>query len=113
MQRGASIDAHGLRSLLEFLVAGLAIPLVIVVFGPSVKAPSGPLLLFILTATACLAVMLLAGPFSTVLTLLLVPPLIFSFLVLSEQLNLSAVLEVVALGAVDLAVLIADRKSVV
>ena len=106
MQRGAAIDAHGLRSFLKFLVAGLIVLFVIVVFRPSVTAPGGPLLLFILAATACLAVTLFAGPLSTILTLLLVPPLIFSPLLLSEEINLSAVLEIMAFGAMDLVVLL-------
>src|SRR3954464_8146258 len=67
-------------------------------------APGGPLLLFILAATARLAITLLAGTLSTVLALLLVPPLILSPLLHSEELNLSAVLESMAFGAMDLAV---------
>ena len=69
-------------------------------------APGGPLLLFIFAATARLAVTLLAGPLSTVLAFLLVPPLIFSPLLLSKELNLSAVLEIMAFGTMDLAVLL-------
>ena len=40
------------------------------------------------------------------MALLLVPPLILGFLLLSEQLNLPTVLEVMALGAVNLAILL-------
>ena len=69
-------------------------------------APSGPLLLVILDAATSLAAMLLAGSLGTILALLLVPPLIFGFLLLCELLDLSAVLEVMALGAMDLAVLL-------
>ena len=54
-----------------------------------------------------MAATLLAGSLSTVLTFLLVPPFILGLLLFSKQLDLSAVLEVVALGAVDLAVLLA------
>ena len=106
MQRGATIDAHGLRSLLKFLLAGLVILVMTFVFRLLVAAPSGPLLLAVLAAVTPLAAMLLAGPFGTLLTLLLVLPLILGFLLLSEQLYLPAVLEDMALGAVDLAILL-------
>ena len=106
MQQGATIDAHGLCSLLELLLAGLVILVTIIIFLLLVAAPCGPLLMVILAAAASLAAMLLAGSFGTVHSLLLVPPLIFSFLLLSEQLNLSPVLEVVTFGAVDLAILL-------
>ena len=106
MQRGAAVDAHGLCSFLKLLVAGLVVLFVIVVFWLSVTAPGGPLLLFIFAATARLAVMLLVGPLSTVPAFLLVPPLIFSPLLLSKELNLSAVLEIMAFGVMDLAVLL-------
>ena len=78
----------------------------IIVFWLFVTAQGGPLLLFIFAATACLAATLLVGPLSTVLAFLLVPPLIFSPLLLSKELNLSAVLEIMAFGAMDLAVLL-------
>ena len=104
MQRGATVDAHGLCSFLKLLVAGFVVLFVIVVFWLSVTAPGGPLLLLILAATARLAVTLLAGPLSTIWALILVPPLILSPLLFSEELDLSAVLESMALGAMDLAV---------
>ena len=120
MQRGATIDAHGLRSLLKLLLAGLAVLVMIIVFLLPVTAPGGSLLLVILATAASLAATLPAGSFGTILTLLLVPPLILGFLLLSKQLDLSAVLEVMALGAVDLAVLlvgaillVGDRHSLV
>ena len=106
MQRGATIDAHGLCSLLELLLAGLVVLVMIIVFLLLVTAPGGPLLLVVLFAAASLAATLLAGSLGTVLALLLVPPLILSLLLLSKQLDLPAVLEVVALGVVDLAVLL-------
>ena len=106
MQRGATINARGLRSLLELLLAGLVVLVMIIVFLLLVAAPSRPLLLVILAAATSLAATLLARSFGTILTLLLVPPLILGLLLLSKQHDLSAVLEVVALGAVDLAVLL-------
>ena len=108
MQRGAAIDVHGLCSFLKFLVTRLIVFFAIIIFWIFVTAPGGPLLLFIYAATARLAVTLLAGPLSTVLAFLLLPPLIFSPLLLSKELNLSAVLEIMAFGAMDLAVLL-DR----
>ena len=102
MYRGATVDAHGLCSFLKLLVAGFVVLFVIVVFWLFVTAPGGPLPLFIFAATARLAVKLLAGPLSTILTLLLVSPFIFSLLLFCKHLNLSAILEVMALGAVDL-----------
>ena len=64
-------------------------------------------MLVVLSGAASLAATLLAGSLSTVLVLLLVPPFVLSLLLLSKQLDLSEVLEVVALGVVDLAVLLA------
>ena len=106
VQRGATIDAHGLRSLLELMLVGLVVLVMTIVSLLLVAAPSRPVLLVILAAVTPLAAALLTGSLGTILTLLLVLPLILSFLLLSKQLNLSAVLEVVALGAVDLAVLL-------
>ena len=113
MQRGTTIDAHGLRSLLELLLIGLIVLVAIIVFLFLVTAPGGPLLLVVLAGAASLAATLLAGSLGTVLTLLLVPPFILGLLLFSKQLDLSAVLEVVALGAVDLAVLLAGAPWLV
>ena len=113
MQRGATIDAHGLRSLLKLLLAGLAVLVIIIVFLLLVTAPGGPLLLVILVVAASLAPTLLVGSFGTILTLLLVPPFIFSLLLFCKQLDLSAVLEVMALGAVDLAILLVGASWLV
>ena len=45
MQQGATIDAHGLRSLLELMLTGLVVLVMIIVFSLLVTAPGGPLLL--------------------------------------------------------------------
>ena len=113
MQRGATIDAHGLCSFLELMLAGLVVLVMIIIFLLLVMAPSGPLLLIIFAVATSLASTLLAGPLNTILALLLVPPFIFSFLLFCKQLDLSAVLEVMALGAVDLAVLLAGASWLV
>ena len=106
VQRGATIDAHGLGGFLKLMVAGLVILVMIIVFLLLVAAPGGPLLLIILAAAASLAATLLAGSLDAIWAFLLVPPFILGFLLLSEQLNLPVVLEVVAIGAVDLAILL-------
>ena len=113
MQQGATIDAHGFYGFLDLVVAGLIVLVVIIVCLLPVAAPSGPLLLVILAATTSLAATLLAGSLGTILTLLLVPRLILSFLLLGKQLDLSAVLEVVALGAVDLVVVLVGASWLV
>ena len=66
------------------MVAGLVVLVMIVVFLLLVAAPGGPLLLVILAAAASLDAMLLAESFGTVLTLLLILPLILRFLSLSK-----------------------------
>ena len=63
-------------------------------------------MLLIFAAEASSATMLLAGPLSTILALLLVSPFILSFLPFHKLLNLLAVLEVMALGEMDLAILL-------
>ena len=89
VQRGATVDAHGLRSFLELVVAGLVILVMIIIFLLFVAASYGPLLLVILAAAASLAATLLVGSFGTFLAFLLVPPLILGFLLLGEQFYLS------------------------
>ena len=59
-----------------------------------------------LAAASSLAGTFLAGSSSTFLGFLLVAPLVFSLLLLNKLLDLLAALEVMALGAVDLAVLL-------
>ena len=113
MQQGATVNAHSLYSLLELVLAGLVVLVMIIILLFLVAALSGPLLLVIFAAATPLAAMLLAGLLSTILTLLLVSPFIFSFLLFSKQLNPSAVLEVMALGVVDLEVLLVGASWLV
>ena len=110
MQRGATVDAHGLCSLLELMLAGLVM---IIVFLFLVAAPSGPLLLVILAAATSLAATLLAGSLGTILTFLLITPIILCPLCLDKLLNLITFMEVMAFGAVDLAVLLAGASWLV
>src|SRR4051812_17955364 len=71
-------------------------------------APSRLLLLLLLVAAASSATMLPAGPLSTILALFLVSPFIFSLLPFYKLLNLPAILEVMALGAMDLAIFLVE-----
>ena len=59
-----------------------------------------------LAAASSSAGTFLAGSTSSFLGLLLVAPLVFSFLLLNKLLDFLAALEIVALGAVDLAILL-------
>ena len=113
MQRGPTIDVHGLYSFLELMLAGLVAFIMIIVFLLLVAAPGGPLLLIVLAAAAPLAATFLAGSFGTFLAFLLVPPFVLGFLLLSEHLYLPAVLEIVAFGAMDLAVLLVGASWLV
>ena len=64
------------------------------------------MLLLGLAAASSSAGTFLAGSPSTFLGLLLVAPLVFSFLLLNKLLDFLTVLEIMALGAVDFAVLL-------
>ena len=124
MQRSTTVNAQDLCGFLKFLLVGLVIIhvfVIVVIFilvttaGRSVSLP-----LLGLAAASSSTGTFLAGSSSTFLGLLLVAPLVFSFLQLNELLNLLATLEIVALGAVDLAVLlvgavllVSDRHSLV
>ena len=108
MQRGAPVNTHSLCGFLKLMLAGFIIVLIVVI-SPLflISAPSGPILLLLGLATAASsATTLLAGPLSTVLGSLLISPFVFNFLFLDKLLNLPAVLKVMALGAMDLAILL-------
>src|SRR3954467_2031172 len=122
MQRSTAVNAQDLYGFLEFLLAGLDIIhvfVVVVIFilvaatGRSVSLP-----LLGLAAASSPAGALPAGSSSTSLGFLLVASLVFGLLQLDKLLDLLAALEVMALGAVDLAVLfvgavllVGDRHS--
>src|SRR4051812_9906122 len=122
MQRSTAVNAHDLCGFLKLLLTGLDIIhvfVVVVVFvlvaaaGRSVCLP-----LLVLAAASSLAGALCAGSSATSLGFLLVAPLVLGLLQLDEPLDLLAALEVVALGAVDLALLsvgavplVCDRHS--
>ena len=124
MQRSTAVNAHDLCGFLELLLISLVIIhifIVVVIFilvaaaGRSISLP-----LLGLAATSSSVGAFLAGSSSTFLGLLLVASLVFSLLLLDKLLDLLAALEVVALGAVDLAVLVVgavllvgDRHSLV
>ena len=110
MQRSTTVNAQDLCGLLELLLISLLIIhvfIVVVVFilvaaaGRSVSLP-----LLGLAAAPSPAGTFLAGFSSASLGPLLVASLVFSFLLLDKLLDLLAALEVMALGAVDLAMLL-------
>lgn len=122
MERSTAVNAQDLRGFLELLLIGLIIIhifIVVVIFvlvaaaGRSISLP-----LLGLAAASPSAGTLLAGSSSTFLGFLLVAPLVFSLLLFHKLLDLLAALEVMALGAVDLAallvgavLLVGDRHS--
>ena len=110
MQRSTTVNAQDLCGFLELLLIGLVIIhifIVVVIFilvaamGRSVSLP-----LLGLAAASSSAGAFLAGSSSTFLGLLLVASHVFILLLLDKLLDLLAALEVMALGAVDLAVLL-------
>src|SRR3954465_801856 len=122
MQRSTAVYAQDLRGFLKLLLTGLDIIHVFVFFvvfvlvaatGRSVCLP-----LLVLVAASSLARALRAGSSATSPGLLLIASLVLGLLQLDEPLDLLAALEVMALGAVDLAVLfvgavplVGDRHS--
>jgi hypothetical protein len=93
------------------MLTGLIFALVIILFiiFLLVMASSRLLLLLLgLAAAASSATMFLAGRTCTLPSLLLVSLLIFCFLLLDKLFDLSAFLDIMALGVVDLAVLLAE-----
>ncbi len=110
MQRSTAVNAQNLCGFLKLLLVGLIfIHLFIIVFifvlvaaaGRSVSLP-----LLGLAAASSSAGTFLAGSTSSFLGLLLVASLVLSFLLLNKLLDFLTVLEIMALGAVDLAILL-------
>ena len=117
MQRSTAINAQDLCGFLELLLIGLIfihIFIVVVIFilvaaaGRSVSLP-----LLGLAAASSPDGALLAGFSSASLGPLLVASLVFSLLLLDKLLDLLAALEVMALGAVDLTILLAGAVLLV
>ena len=110
MQRSTTVNAQDLCGFLELLLISLLIIhvfIIVVIFilvAAARRSVSLPLLG--LAATSSSAGTFLAGSPSTFLGLLLVAPLVFSFLLLNKLLDFFAALEIMALGAVDLAILL-------
>ena len=110
MQRSTTVNAQDLRGFLELLLISLLIIhvfIVVVIFilvAAARRSVSLPLLG--LAAASSSAGTFLAGSPSTFLGLLLVAPLVFSFLLLNKLLDFLAALKIMALGAVDLAILL-------
>ena len=117
MQRGATVNAQDLCGFLKFLLVGLVIIhvfVVVVIFilaaatGRSVSLP-----LLGLAAASSSAGTCLARSTSSFLGLLLVAPLVLSFLLLNKLFDFLAVLEIVTLGAVNLTILLAGAVLLV
>ena len=124
MQRSTTVNTQDLCGFLELLLISLLIIhvfIVVVIFilvaaaGRSVSLP-----LLGLAAASSSAGTFLAGSPSTFLGLLLVTLLVFSFLLLNKLLDFLAALEIMALGAMNLAILlvgavllVGDRHSLV
>jgi hypothetical protein len=108
LQRCTSVNTHNLRGFLKLTLTGLVvISIKIIIIFILVTATSGPVFLLLgLAAVASPAAAFLAGPFSTVLGSLLISFLILSILLLDKLFDSSVVLEVMALGAMDLAILL-------
>ena len=112
VQRSTTVNAQDLRGFLELLLISLLVIhvfIVVVIFilvAAAGRSVSLPLLGLAAASSPAVEWPLLAGPTITSLGLLLVASLVLSFLLFDEVLDPLAVLEVVALGAVDLAVLL-------
>src|SRR3954469_570723 len=117
MQRGTAVNTQNLCSFLKLLltVLGLIHVFVVVIVFVFVAASrrSICLPLLVLAAALPLAGTLCAGSPAACLGSLLVAPLVLGLLQLDEPLDLLATLEVVALGAVDLAVLLVGTVPLV
>ena len=109
MQRSTTVNAQDLCGFLELLLISLLIIhifIVVVIFilvAAARRSVSLPLLG--LAAASSSAGTFLAGSTSSFLGFLLVAPLVFSFLLLNKLLDPLAVLKIMALGAVNLAIL--------
>ena len=109
MQKGATVNAHDLCGFLKFLLIGLIIihvfVIVIIFILVAAVGRSASLPLLGLAAASPPAGAFLARLTSSFLGLLFVASLVFNFLLLSKLFDLLAVLEIVTLGAVNLAIL--------
>src|SRR3954471_21763250 len=117
MQRSTTVNAQYLCGFLKLLLTGLDIIhvfVVIVVFVLVAAAGRSVCLsLLVLAAASSLVGALRVGSSATSLGFLLVAPLVLGLLQQDEPLDLLAALEVMALGAVDLAVLLVGAVPLV
>ena len=110
IQRSVAVNAQDLCGFLELLLIGLLIihifivAVIFILVAVARRSVSLPLLG--LAAASSSAGTFLPGSTSSFLGLLLVTPLVFSFLLLNKLLDPFAVLKVMALGAVNLAILL-------
>ena len=110
MQRSTTVNAQDLCSFLELLLISLLIihifvfVIIFILVAATGRSVSLPLLG--LAAASSSAGTFLAGSTSSFLGLLFVAPLVFSFLLLNKLLDSLTVLKIMALGAVNLAILL-------
>ena len=110
MQRSTTVNAQDLCGFLELLLISLLIihifivAVIFILVTTARRSVSLPLLG--LAAASSLGGAFLAGSSSTFLGLLLVASLVLSFLQLNKPFDLLTVLEIMALGAVDLAIML-------
>ena len=100
MQQGK----HRLGCLLDFLLAGFIIVFMTVVFFFFLLTTLGGFFILLINLVVVAIATPAALPTSTILASLLVTPFIFSFLVLDQLFVLLAILEIMALGPMDLVV---------
>ena len=110
MQRSTTVNAQDLCGFLELLLISLLIihifiiAVIFILVAAARRSVSLPLLG--LAAASSSAGTFLAGSTSSFWGLLFVAPLVFSFLLLNKLFEFLTVLEIMALGAVDLAILV-------
>jgi len=117
MQRSTTVNAQDLCGFLELLLISLLIIhvfIIVVIFILVAAARRSVFLpLLGLAAASSSAGTFLAGSTSSFLGLLLVAPLVLSFLLLNKLFDFLAVLEIVTLGAVNLTILLAGAVLLV
>jgi hypothetical protein len=106
MQRGTTVNTQDLCGFLKFVLAGFfVVQIIIIILVAAARRPVLLLLLGLAAATPSGSA-LLAGPTSTVWSLLLVAALVLSFLLLDKLLDSPTILEIMPFGTMDLAVLL-------
>ena len=107
VQRCTPVNAQGVSGLLELLLAGfLFIPSITLIIANFLLSAPGRFSLVLKGLAWAICFTASGLPTSAILTFFLITLLIFSPLLLDELLNLMTLLEIMAFGAMDLAVLL-------